>query len=404
MFARYKNVPAVELLSQRAFRNLFLSNFTNNTGVELRMMAQSWVILELGASQFWVGAAMGLRVIPAIAIGLFAGVLVDRLGGRLILLWERLVLLVLAILTALIVMSDSLALWQIVTLSIVSSAVLAMGMPASQTLVRNYVPLNSLQAGNSLNTLAYSFARAGGPLLAGILIGLFGLASPFFALIVMYVLSTGFTYRMPKDEPVIAERASAIQEMMDGLRYIRSNPVISRLSLLAFSVIFSAAFVPIMPVYARDRFDVGETGFSFMLAAWAIGQGASALWISARRDPNRRIPAVLIATVMFAIAVPTFALSTNFPLTLFSLGIIGAAIPIWSSAVMALLQSQTDSKMIGRVMSVYSLSLQMMMLGWFLGAWIGELIGNSEMMLGGTAIYLVIHLWLIFTSPELRKL
>jgi len=404
MFARYKNVPAVELLSQRAFRNLFLSNFTNNTGVELRMMAQSWVILELGASQFWVGAAMGLRVIPAIAIGLFAGVLVDRLGGRLILLWERLVLLVLAILTALVVMSDSLALWQIVTLSIVSSAVLAMGMPASQTLVRNYVPLHSLQAGNSLNTLAYSFARAGGPLLAGVLIGPFGLASPFFALIVMYVLSTGFTYRMPKDKPVTAERASAIREMMDGLGYIRSNPVISRLSLLAFSVIFSAAFVPIMPVYARDRFDVGETGFSFMLAAWAIGQGASALWISARRDPDRRIPAVLIATVMFVIAVPTFALSTNFPLTLFALGMVGAAIPIWSSAVMALLQSQTDSNMIGRVMSVYSLSLQMMMLGWFLGAWIGELIGNSEMMLGGTAIYLVIHLWLIFTSPELRKL
>jgi len=55
-------------------------------------------------------------------------------------------------------------------------------------------------------------------------------------------------------------------------------------------------------------------------------------------------------------------------------------------------------------MSVYSLSLQMMMLGWFLGAWIGEIVGNSEMMLGGTAIYLVIHLWLIFTSPELRKL
>jgi predicted MFS family arabinose efflux permease len=220
----------------------------------------------------------------------------------------------------------------------------------------------------------------------------------------MYVLSTGFTYRMPKDKPVTAERASAIREMMDGLGYIRSNPVISRLSLLAFSVIFSAAFVPIMPVYARDRFDVGETGFSFMLAAWAIGQGASALWISARRDPDRRIPAVLIATVMFVIAVPTFALSTNFPLTLFALGMVGAAIPIWSSAVMALLQSQTDSNMIGRVMSVYSLSLQMMMLGWFLGAWIGELIGNSEMMLGGTAIYLVIHLWLIFTSPELRKL
>ena len=63
-------------------------------GVELRVMAQSWLILELGASQVWVGAAMGLRVVPAIFLGLFAGVMVDRLGGRFALIWKRSKLLV----------------------------------------------------------------------------------------------------------------------------------------------------------------------------------------------------------------------------------------------------------------------------------------------------------------------
>jgi MFS family permease len=156
--------PAVKLLSNQPFRSLLFSNFANLNGVELRIMAQSWLILELGASQIWVGAATGLRVVPAIIIGLFAGVLVDRLGGRIVLVWERIILLALAVLTAVVVTSGEVTLWQIVTLSIVSSAVLAMGMPAMQTLVLNYVPRETLQAGNSMNMMAASLARAVGPL------------------------------------------------------------------------------------------------------------------------------------------------------------------------------------------------------------------------------------------------
>ena len=99
-----------------------IGNLANNVGVELRVMAQSWLILELGASQIWVGAATGLRVVPAIFLGLFAGVMVDRLGGRVILIWERSILLILAVVTAAVVVSGQVTLWQIVALSIISSA------------------------------------------------------------------------------------------------------------------------------------------------------------------------------------------------------------------------------------------------------------------------------------------
>lgn len=399
-----RQLPAVRLLSFRPFRALVAGNFSNFMGVELRIMAQSWLILELGASQIWVGAATGLRVIPAILLGLFAGVMVDRLGGRVVLIWERSLLLALAVVTALVVVSGTVTLWQIVVLSIVSSAVLAIGMPAMQTLVMTYVPKSSLQAGNSMNMLTNSMARAVGPLSGGFLIAGFGLGSPFLALIGLYALSLFFSFRLPKTEPSPARTTSAIREIADGLKYIKSNPVVLRLMILAFSVIFNATFVPIIPVYARDRFDVGETGFGVMLAAWAIGQGASALWIVSKRDWERKIPPILGSTVMFVVSVSTFALSTSFPLTLLSLALVGAAIPIWASSTITLLQTQSDPKMIGRVMSVFTLSLQSMMFGWFLGAWIGTIIGNAQMILIGTAIYAVINVGLIFSSRELRRL
>ncbi|MCH8829390.1 MAG: MFS transporter [Planctomycetes bacterium] len=399
-----RQLPAVRLLSIRPFRALVAGNFSNFMGVELRIMAQSWLILELGASQIWVGAATGLRVIPAILLGLFAGVMVDRLGGRVVLIWERSLLLALAVLTAVVVVSGAVTLWQIVVLSIVSSAVLAIGMPAMQTLVISYVPKSALQAGNSMNMLTNSMARAIGPLSGGFLIAGFGLGSPFLALIGLYALSLFFSFRLPKTERSPRRTTSAIREIADGLKYIRSNPVVLRLMILAFSVIFNATFVPIIPVYARDRFDVGETGFGVMLAAWAIGQGASALWIVSKRDWERKIPPILGSTVMFVVSVSTFALSTSFPLTLLSLALVGAAIPIWASSTITLLQTQSDPKMIGRVMSVFSLSLQSMMFGWFLGAWIGTIIGNAQMILIGTAIYAVLNIGIIFSSRELRRL
>jgi putative Mn2+ efflux pump MntP len=107
---------------------------------------------------------------------------------------------------------------------------------------------------------------------------------------------------------------------------------------------------------------------------------------------------------MFMIATTTFALSHNYLLSLLSLALLAAAIPIWSSATITLLQTQSDPKMIGRVMSVFSLSLQLMMFGWFLGAWIGTIIGNTQMMLAGMVIYAVINFGLILTSRDLRKL
>ena len=123
-----------------------------------------------------------------------------------------------------------------------------------------------------------------------------------------------------------------------------------------------------------------------------------------KKNSERKSPAIMLSTVMFIVSSIIFALSTNYVISLLALAMLGAAIPIWASAVITLIQTQTDPKMIGRVMSVFALSLQSMMFGWFLGAWIGTIIGNAQMMIAGAVIYAVINFGLIFTSKDLRKL
>ena len=367
-------------------------------------MAQAWLILELGGSQVWVGAANGLRFIPFIAISLMAGVWVDRLGGRAMILIERTLLIGLAVITAFLVITDTIVLWHVVVLSVAASSAVAIGMPAMQTMMREIVPVNNLQIAQSLNGLAFSFARAVGPVGGGFLIAGFGLGSPWLALIGLYAMATGFALRLPRHRPEVVESKSMLREIRAGLSYIRGNPVVFRIMIMAFSTVLAGAIMPIIPVYARDRFDVGETGFGFMMASFALGNAVSAILIVVKDGWERKALPVAVAAIMWATAMIVFGFSTSFPLSLAALFLAGAAMPIWVSSILTLLQLQTERPMVGRVMSVYALSLEGFTLAWLLGAWVGQQIGNDWMLLASGSLFFLIHLGLIFTSPQLRRL
>ena len=97
----------------------------------MRIAAQSWWILDEGGSNTAVGLASGLRVIPIVLISLYAGVMIDRLGGKRVLLVERWLLVALALATALLLLSGWVEVWHIVILSAVAGATIAIGTPAN---------------------------------------------------------------------------------------------------------------------------------------------------------------------------------------------------------------------------------------------------------------------------------
>ncbi len=370
--------PILQLLRSR-FKWLFYSNLTNAIGVELRIMAQAWLILELGGSQFWVGAATGLRVFPYILASLVAGVLIDRIGGRTILLWDRLGLMLLAVITALIVWSDVAQVIHVVVLSIVAGGVAALGQPSSSSLVVELVPRERLQAANSLNTFTFSIARALGPMGGGLLIAAFGLVSPWLALVLLYAVAALFTLKLPKVE--VSSSGSAWENLVEGYRHVRSHPVILRIMLLCFGIVMASTVMPIWPIYARDRFDVGGTGFGTMMAVFAVGQGISAMYVANRKQwPRLSVPILYGATTWSSMMI-LFGFSTSYPLTLVALFVMGTAIPPWVTSLATILQTQTDRAMIGRVMALYSMAIQIGFVGWLLGGWLGELIGNDWMLL-----------------------
>ncbi len=138
--------PLRRLFTSRSFVALFLSNALGFGGEQMRLAAQSWWILDEGGSNTVMGLAAGLRVVPVIILTLYAGVLIDRFGGKRVLILERMLLILLAIATGAILLFDQVEIWHIVILSTAAGATIALGVPATQTLVPEVVPKDLLQS------------------------------------------------------------------------------------------------------------------------------------------------------------------------------------------------------------------------------------------------------------------
>jgi MFS family permease len=396
---RISESSSTELLSIRSFRAYFLGNLTNTTGVEMRVMAQSW----LGGSQVMVGAAIGLRFIPAIIIGLMAGVWVDRLGGRFVLLWERGLLLGLAAVTAALVLTDTVTVWHVVLVSVISSTLMSAGAPAMHSMVTYIVPRSSLRAANSLNQLSMSSARMLGPMGAGFLLAAYGLGSPWLALIGLYAISVAATWTLPKSEPKTDSGESVLASIKSGIKYVKSDLIVRRIMLLAFSAVFAGAITPIIIVYARDRFDAGETGLGMMMAAGVIGSAIGAGLIASIGGRAKTWITMLLTVATYSAAMIVFGFSTNFLLPLVMVFFTGITAAIWITVVVTLLQTVSDPKMLGRVMSLYVLSIQTYFLSAMIGAWVGQQIGNDIMLVLAGVGFFGMHAILMVMSPALRK-
>ena len=113
---------------------------------------------------------------------------------------------------------------------------------------------------------------------------------------------------------------------------------------------------------------------------------------------------VLTSAAMWAIFMVVLGFSRSYPLTLFALFMLGAGIPPWITSVSTILQTHSDKEMLGRVMAVFAMSFQVAFVGWFVGGWLGELIGNDWMLLWMGVAYLTMNAGVFATSKELRAI
>ena len=398
-----KRSPIRRLISSRSFVALFAANGLAYGGEQMRLAAQSWWILEEGGSKSEMGLAAGLRFIPVLVISLYAGVMIDRFGGKRMMIIERAFLIFLAIVTATILLFDSVEIWHIVVLSTLAGSTIAFGLPAQSTMVAKVVPKDLLQPANSMSQMGDALGRTLGPLLAGILIAAKSAALALFGLAIVYSLSLIAIFGIRVKHTPLTSSGSAISQIRDGLRYIGETPILKWTVIISTALMFFGMIFPVVTVYAREVLEVDEVRFGWMWGVLAIGQVAASMAIVTTGGFKKLSRGMVSGVFVFGVGFIGFGLSGNYYLSLLMLFITGLGFPMWTSSIRTMLQTHSKPEYIGRVVAVFAISSQGISVGWILGGALMDAIGNFETILVSVFGGLTIVLITMISSKEFRN-
>ena len=397
-------VGPMEVMRIPDFRWMAFASVFMVFGFEARAAVQSWLSYELTGSQAWVGAVNGAPAIAVIALSLVGGLAADRFPKRDILLVVRGAIVAMSFLTAYLIFADLMTVWILLGLALAQGSVVAFGMPANQSFVVELVGRDKLMSATSMMQSSGTMGLIIGPAIAGVMIGAWGADSVYFlvgglgvvGLPMLFMVKNRTVHRSDKSK-------SAWEDMKDGLKFVKSDPMIRVLMSLNLLSLFAGFIMPLVPVYAEDVFDVGGEGFGMMMAAFGIGGalGTMVLFVSGDKFDKGLL---LIGTgVLFGLCMVIFAFSRDYYLSLFLLGLMGVTGLAYVVTISVLVQSHTPNEMRGRVMSLFGISMQLFSLGFLFGGVIAQVTSNEIALLIGGVGSGVPPLLAYATSAELRR-
>ncbi len=400
-------------LSHPNYRRFWIGAFLSNVGTWMQTVAQGWLVLELTDSALWLGIDGFMATAPGFFLTLAGGVFADLVDRRRLLIYTQVVAGLAAFGLAILVGTHSVNVWMILGFSFVTGSCMALAGPSYQAITFDLVGRADLANAVALNSSQFQLSRVIGPAFAGLGFKFFGLAGCFFANGVSFVAVVVALkmVRFDKTNKNVAshsvrDRRALWQDLIDGFRYARNRPrVFSLLSISAVNSLFGAPYLTLVPIFARDVFHLGETGFAWMMGTAGAGAFFGALLLAYLGDFKKKGWSVLGGAVSFGICLIGFGLSTHLALSLVLLFGIGFSIVLSVAVTNTLLQQLVTDQMRGRVMSMFILSfVGTMPIGSLLGGMFSHRFGAPKTLAAGGVAVVIYVTTVAIRNRRLREL
>lgn len=348
-------------LKHRNYRIYATGLLVSMIGTWMQSIALPWLAYDLTGSPFLLSLVGALQFLPVLLFSLPAGVLLDRLPLKKMLLWAQGASFLITLLLALLAFSGHLRYWHLLLFATLQGLVNTLDMPGRQTFTVELVGRSDLMNAIALNSTIFNLSRVLGPALAGVILAWVGAAQCFLYNALSYaVLMLALVFVKPLGViPGKKQRGnfqSALRDIRDGLNYIKRDRVlVEAMVLIGIVGTFVPNFSVSIPVFTRTILQAGEAGFGYLMALLGVGSLAGAFFVASisKNGPSRVIlrsfpPVISILLVLSGLA-------STFWLAALLLALTGFFFVTFTSTLNSTLQLQSEEAYRGRVMSVYSL-------------------------------------------------
>ncbi len=346
-------------LRHRNFRLFFGGQSISLIGTWMTRVATSWLVYRLTGSAWLLGTVGFAGQIPTFLLAPLAGVVVDRIDRRKVLLWTQALAMIQSLVLAGLTLTHRITITQVLVLSAFQGVINAFDMPGRQSfMVKMVEDRTDLSNAIAINSSMVNMARLVGPALAGLLIAATSEGWCFFVDGVSFiaVIISLLMMRVPSGEAE-HERATMFVQMREGWTYVAGFlPIRNILLLFALLSLMGWPFMVLMPIFAAQVLHGGPHTLGFLMAAVGVGSLASALSLVARRSVRGLTRMIPVSAVAFGVGLIAFGLSRWFWFSMPMMLITGFGMMQGLTSSNTIVQTLVEEKMRGRVMSYYTMA------------------------------------------------
>jgi MFS family permease len=394
-------------LRHRNFRLYFSGQTISLIGSWMTRLATSWLVYRLTGSAFLLGVVGFAGQIPTFLFAPFAGVWVDRLNRRNVLLVTQFLAMVQSLALAVLTLTKHINIQEIIWLSAFQGLINALDMPGRQAFLVEMVE-DKRDLGNAIamNSSMVNLARLIGPALAGAVIAVSGEGYCFLIDGISYlaVIASLLLMRLkPADIKHTAD--SMLTQLKEGWTYVSNFvPIRTILSLFAIVSLMGWPFTVLMPVFASKVLHGGPHTLGFLMGAVGIGALVSAISLAVRTTVLGLGKMIPISTGLLGAGLICFGMSRILWLSLVLMFVCGFGMMQQMAASNTIIQTIVEESKRGRVMSFYTVAfVGMAPFGSLLAGGLAHLVGAPITVMFSGACCLLGAAWFAVRLPTIRK-
>lgn len=393
-------------LRHRNFRLFFSGQSISLIGTWMTRIATAWLVYRLTGSAWLLGIVGFAGQIPTFLLAPFAGVWVDRLDRRQVLVITQALAMVQSLTLAGLTLSRRITIEEIVWLSVFQGLVNAFDMPGRQAfLVQMVEDRQDLGNAIALNSSMVNMARLVGPSLAGLVIAGFGEGYCFLIDGISYlaVIASLLMMRLPEfaGQPATTPMTEQLKE---GWAYVSHFPPV-RTILLLFAIVslMGMPFTVLMPVFAVNVLHGGPHTLGFLMGAVGVGALIAAILLAFRKTVLGLGRVIAISAAVFGGGLIVFGFSELMWLSMLLMVVTGYGMMLGMAASNTIIQTVVPEDMRGRVMSYYTMAfVGMAPFGSLLAGGLAHVIGAPWTLVATGACCIAGAIWFTLQLPAMR--
>lgn len=393
-------------LRHRNFRLFMGGQSISLVGTWMTRLATSWLVYRLTHSALLLGVVGFVGQILTFLLAPFAGVWVERMDRRKLLVWTQVASAVQSLAMAGLTLAGKITITEILFLSMLQGLINAFDMPGRQAFTVQMVEDRAdLSNAIALNSSMVNAARLVGPALAGIVIGAVGEGWCFLIDGVSY-FAVIVSLEMMRLKPLVLKRQTTtmIEQMREGWDYVRAfRPIRTVLLLFAILSLMGWPYAVLLPIFAGQVLHGGPHTLGWLTGASGVGALIGALMLAVRKSVVGLTSQIRLAAGLFGAGLIAFGTSHVLWLSLLLMLFVGWGMMTGLAASNTIIQTLVPEDKRGRVMSYYTMAfVGMAPFGSLLAGGLAHLLGAPHTVMITGACCLLGCAWFTTEMPKIR--